>query len=236
MIEKRSGAARGQTRLDWLDSRHSFSFAGYHDPARMGWGPLRVINDDRIAPAAGFEPHGHRDMEIITYVVDGALAHRDSLGNGTDIRAGEVQRMSAGRGVRHSEFNALAEAPTRLLQIWVVPAATDLAPGYAQQAVSPSALAAGWALLVSGDGREGSLTLNQHADIHAARPRAGQVLTHRFAPGRLGYLQVVSGQFALGDLRLEAGDGVAMADEAGFALTAQSAGECLLFDLPPGAR
>ena len=236
MIEKRSGAARGQTRLDWLDSRHSFSFAGYHDPARMGWGPLRVINDDRIAPAAGFEPHGHRDMEIITYVVDGALAHRDSLGNGTDIRAGEVQRMSAGRGVRHSEFNALAEAPTRLLQIWVVPAATDLAPGYAQQAVSPSALAAGWALLVSGDGREGSLTLNQHADIHAARPRAGQVLTHRFAPGRLGYLQVVSGQFALGDLRLEAGDGVAMADEAAFTLTAQSAGECLLFDLPPGAR
>ncbi|MCB1937930.1 MAG: pirin family protein [Rhodocyclaceae bacterium] len=236
MIEKRSGAARGQTRLDWLDSRHSFSFAGYHDPARMGWGPLRVINDDRIAPAAGFEPHGHRDMEIITYVVDGALAHRDSLGNGTDIRAGEVQRMSAGRGVRHSEFNALAEAPTRLLQIWIVPAATDLAPGYAQQAVSPSALAAGWALLVSGDGREGSLTLNQHADIHAARPRAGQVLTHRFAPGRLGYLQVVSGQFALGDLRLEAGDGVAMADEAAFTLTAQSAGECLLFDLPPGAR
>ena len=236
MIEKRSGAARCQTRLDWLDSRHSFSFAGYHDPARMGWGPLRVINDDRIAPAAGFEPHGHRDMEIITYVVDGALAHRDSLGNGTDIRAGEVQRMSAGRGVRHSEFNALAEAPTRLLQIWIVPAATDLAPGYAQQAVSPSALAAGWALLVSGDGREGSLTLNQHADIHAARPRAGQVLTHRFAPGRLGYLQVVSGQFALGDLRLEAGDGVAMADEAAFTLTAQSAGECLLFDLPPGAR
>ena len=236
MIEKRSGAARGQTRLDWLDSRHSFSFAGYHDPARMGWGPLRVINDDRLAPAAGFEPHGHRDMEIITYVVDGALAHRDSLGNGTDIRAGEVQRMSAGRGVRHSEFNALAEAPTRLLQIWIVPAATDLAPGYAQQAVSPSALAAGWALLVSGDGREGSLTLNQHADIHAARPRAGQVLTHRFAPGRLGYLQVVSGQFALGDLRLEAGDGVAMADEAAFTLTAQSAGECLLFDLPPGAR
>ena len=236
MIEKRSGAARGQSRLDWLDSRHSFSFAGYHDPARMGWGPLRVINDDRIAPAAGFEPHGHRDMEIITYVVDGALAHRDSLGNGTDIRAGEVQRMSAGRGVRHSEFNALAEAPTRLLQIWIVPAATDLAPGYAQQAVSPSALAAGWALLVSGDGREGSLTLNQHADIHAARPRAGQVLTHRFAPGRLGYLQVVSGQFALGDLRLEAGDGVAMADEAAFTLTAQSAGECLLFDLPPGAR
>ena len=236
MIEKRSGAARGLTRLDWLDSRHSFSFAGYHDPARMGWGPLRVINDDRIAPAAGFEPHGHRDMEIITYVVDGALAHRDSLGNGTDIRAGEVQRMSAGRGVRHSEFNALAEAPTRLLQIWIVPAATDLAPGYAQQAVSPSALAAGWALLVSGDGREGSLTLNQHADIHAARPRAGQVLTHRFAPGRLGYLQVVSGQFALGDLRLEAGDGVAMADEAAFTLTAQSAGECLLFDLPPGAR
>ena len=236
MIEKRSGAARGQTRLDWLDSRHSFSFAGYHDPARMGWGPLRVINDDRIAPAAGFEPHGHRDMEIITYVVDGALAHRDSLGNGTDIRAGEVQRMSAGRGVRHSEFNALAEAPTRLLQIWIVPAATDLAPGYAQQAVSPSALAAGWALLVSGDGREGSLTLNQHADIHAARPRAGQVLTHHFAPGRLGYLQVVSGQFALGDLRLEAGDGVAMADETAFTLTAQSAGECLLFDLPPGAR
>ena len=236
MIEKRSGAARGQSRLDWLDSRHSFSFAGYHDPARMGWGPLRVINDDRIAPAAGFDPHGHRDMEIITYVIDGALAHRDSLGNGTDIRAGEVQRMSAGRGVRHSEFNALAEAPTRLLQIWIAPVATNLAPGYAQQAVSPSALAAGWALLVSGDGREGSLTMNQRADIYATRPRAGQVLTHRFAPGRLGYLQVVSGQFALGDLRLEAGDGVAMADEAAFTLTAQSAGECLLFDLPPGAR
>ena len=236
MITLRKSSDRGYADHGWLKSFHSFSFADYFDPAHMGVGNLRVINEDRIAPGTGFGTHGHRDMEIVSYVLDGALAHRDSLGNGTDIRAGEVQRMSAGRGVRHSEFNALAEAPTRLLQIWIVPAATDLAPGYAQQAVSPSALAAGWALLVSGDGREGSLTLNQHADIHAARPRAGQVLTHRFAPGRLGYLQVVSGQFALGDLRLEAGDGVAMADEAAFTLTAQSAGECLLFDLPPGAR
>jgi len=232
MIEIRPSEQRGQTRIDWLDSHHSFSFADYFDPDRMGWGPLRVINDDLIEPSAGFDTHGHRDMEIVTWVLDGAIAHRDSMGNVTRIEAGEVQHMSAGAGVMHSEFNPDGQRPCRLLQIWFLPRSRGIPPAYGQRAISGEALNNQWCLLVSGDGREDSLPMHQAADLFATQLDAGHRLTHRFKPGRLGYLQVTGGVLQVGELRLEDGDGLVIKDEAVLEVTAASAASGVLFDLP----
>lgn len=233
MITLRTAADRGHGQHGWLDSRHTFSFADYHDPAEMGWGVLRVINEDRVAPGMGFGTHGHRDMEIVSYVLQGALAHRDSMGNGTVIRPGEVQRMSAGSGVMHSEFNASQHEPVHFLQIWIQPAARGGAPGYAQQAFPEADRRGRLRLVVSPDGRDDSITLGQDALVFAGLLEAGERTDHHFAAGRLGYLHVARGQVEINDMVLNAGDGAKIADEADITLTGRASAELLLFDLPP---
>jgi hypothetical protein len=196
----------------------------------MGFRALRVINDDRIAPGAGFGTHPHRDMEIVTYVLDGALQHRDSLGTGSVIRPGEVQRMSAGTGIRHSEFNASASEPVHLLQIWILPATTGIEPGYEQRALPPGARG-GLALVASPDGRDGSLTVHQDARVYAAQLAPGDAVTHALAGGRHAWLHVARGTVQLNGQALHAGDGAAVSDEVQLALRADDAAEVLLFDL-----
>ena len=230
MITIRRAEARGKTQLPWLDSRHTFSFGEYHDPAHMGFRALRVINDDRIAPGGGFATHPHRDMEIVTYVLDGALQHRDSLGNGSVIRPGEVQRMSAGTGIRHSEINASAAEPVHLLQIWILPADMGIEPGYEQQAL-PSAAHGGLALIASRDGREGSVTLHQDVAIYAAQLGRGETVTHALASGRHAWVHVALGDASVNGQPLHAGDAVAVSAERQLAIRADGAAEVLLFDL-----
>jgi len=231
MIEVRHAAERGATRLDWLDSRHSFAFGEYWDPAHSGFGPLRVINEDRVAPGAGFPAHGHRDMEILTWVLDGALAHRDSLGSGAVLRPGELQRMTAGSGIRHSEFNASAAAPVHFLQIWIQPERAGLAPGYDQRAFDGDEIRDRLRLVASRDGRSGSLSLARDADVYAARLTAGATLTHPLAAGRRAWLQVAHGRVRVGDTWLAAGDGAAITGERLVTITAEADAEVLLFDL-----
>jgi redox-sensitive bicupin YhaK (pirin superfamily) len=232
MIEIRDGGDRGETRMAWLDSRHSFSFGDFYDPARMGFGPLRVINEDRVAPGGGFPTHGHRDMEIITWVLDGALAHRDSLGSGAVIRPGELQAMRAGTGIRHSEFNASAEEPVHFLQIWIVPERQGLTPGYAQKAFEAAELDGRLRLLVSQNGRDGSLPIAQDADLWAGRTGdTGGVLWHRPAAGRRAWLQVARGALRLGETPLRAGDAAIIEAEDEIRIDAEAAAEVLLFDL-----
>ncbi|MEO8606070.1 MAG: pirin family protein [bacterium] len=229
MLTVRPAAARGHVHIDWLDSRHSFSFGEYHDPAHMGFRALRVINEDHVAPAGGFGTHPHRDMEIVTWVLDGALEHRDSLGTGSVIRPGEVQRMSAGTGIRHSEINASQTAPVHLLQIWLLPERAGLAPSYEQKTVrfeTPTLR-----LIASHDGRDGSVTIHQAADVWAARLPSGALTTHTLAPGRHAWLQVARGDVTLNGTALHAGDGVAISDEQQLEVRADSASEVLLFDL-----
>lgn len=231
MIEVRRSAERGKTAIDWLDSRHSFSFGEYWDPAHMGFGPLRVINEDRVAPGGGFPTHGHRDMEILTWVLDGALAHRDSLGSGSVLRRGELQRMTAGTGIRHSEFNAAQDAPVHFLQIWIQPEQTGLAPGYEQRAFDGDGSRDRLRLVASRDGRSGSLSLARDAHVYAARLTAGTTLTQPLAPGRRAWLQVARGRVRLGELALDAGDGAAITGENVITLEAETGAEVLLFDL-----
>ena len=232
MIEVRAGGDRGVSSTGWLDSRHSFSFGDYYDPAHMGFGALRVINEDQVVPGGGFPTHGHRDMEILTWVLEGALAHRDSLGSGAVIRPGELQAMRAGTGIRHSEFNASDDQPVHFLQIWIIPERTGLRPGYAQQAFAPEELEGCFRLLASRDGRDGSLKIAQDADLWAARtPAEGGVLMHRPAAGRRLWLQVARGRVRIGDTRLSAGDGVAVEAAAELRIEADGAAEVLLFDL-----
>lgn len=232
MIKIRRGADRGQTKLAWLDSRHSFSFAGYRDREHMGFGSLRVINEDRVAPGSGFDPHGHRDMEIITYVLSGKLAHRDSLGNGSVIGPGEVQRMSAGTGIVHSEYNQSGEAPVHLLQIWIEPRSAGLKPSYEQQAIDDDRLVGQFAILASSDGRDGSVRIHQDTDLYGSRLAPGDSVTHSFRQRRKGWLQVARGALALDGLTLEAGDGVAIAEEQAVTITsAEDGAEVLLFDM-----
>jgi redox-sensitive bicupin YhaK (pirin superfamily) len=231
MVTHRPAAARGHTRLGWLDSFHTFSFGDYHDPAHMGFRTLRVINDDRVAPGGGFAPHGHRDMEILTWVLEGALQHRDSLGNGSVIRPGDAQRMSAGTGITHSEFNASADAPVHLLQIWILPRRSDLAPGYEQRLFPPDDRRGRLRLIAAGDAREGAVTIHQDAFVWAALLAPGDAVTHRLAPGRNAWVQVARGAVRLGDVALAEGDGAAVSDEPGVALAATAAAEILLFDL-----
>lgn len=230
MIIRRPGAQRGYADHGWLKSFHSFSFAGYYDPQHMGWGNLRVINEDRVAAGTGFGRHGHRDMEIISYVLSGELAHRDSLGNVTAIPAGDVQRMSAGRGVEHSEFNN-AEVETHFLQIWIVPEHTGIAPGYEQKTVASADKRGRLRLLASPDGRDGSLSINADAAIHAGCFDGSEAAEFAIDPARKAYVHLVRGALEVNGHTLHSGDALLMYDEARVTLARGSDAEVLVFDL-----
>jgi quercetin 2,3-dioxygenase len=232
MMQIRKSQERGHANHGWLDSYHTFSFAGYYDPEHMGFGDLRVINEDRVEGGQGFPTHPHQDMEIITYVLEGALAHRDSMGNSSVIRPGEVQRMSAGTGVRHSEYNALPDRQTHFLQIWLYPARAGIAPGYEQKAFSAEEKKNRLRLLVSPDGRDGSLHINQDAFLYGAALEPDRSVEHAFSAGRKGYLHIARGSAWIGKQLLSAGDGVALSDPGTISLQAEIAAEILLFDLP----
>lgn len=232
MFEIRRANERGQADHGWLRSAHTFSFAGYHDPQFMGFGPLRVINEDRVIGGKGFGTHPHNNMEIISYVLSGALEHRDSMGTGSVIRPGEVQLMSAGTGVTHSEYNASATDPVHFLQIWIIPSEQGTTPRYQQKAFADDVRAAGWTLLVSPDEESEALTIGQDARLYGTLLESGATRTHVLPEGRLGWLQVASGAVRLQGERLAAGDGVAFADERELTITGVDDAELLLFDLP----
>jgi redox-sensitive bicupin YhaK (pirin superfamily) len=231
MIEPRRAQDRGHADHGWLNSHHSFSFADYHNPSRMGYSSLRVINEDRVAPGAGFPTHSHRDMEIISYVLAGALEHRDSLGNGSTIRPGDVQRMSAGRGVRHSEYNASQNEPVHFLQIWLLPERAGIEPGYEQQHYPESERRGQLRLIASHDGDTGSVRVHQDARVYASLLQSGESLQYTPAPGRHCYVHVARGELALNGDSLVAGDAAAIADEPVLLLSAPGMAEFLLFDL-----
>ncbi len=231
MITLRKAGERGHQDHGWLDTHHTFSFADYYDPRHMGFGPLRVINDDRIAGGGGFPPHPHRDMEIVTYVVDGALQHEDSMGNGSVIQAGDVQRMSAGRGVVHSEFNASESEPVHLLQIWIVPEHRGLSPSYEQKFFGADEKRGKLRLIASPDGESGSVRIQKDARMFASVLDGGAEVAHTIAKGRKGWLHVVKGSVELNGQLLEGGDGAAIDGEERLALTSMRAGEILLFDM-----
>jgi redox-sensitive bicupin YhaK (pirin superfamily) len=232
MITVRSATERGHADHGWLDTYHSFSFADYHDPEHMGFSVLRVLNDDRVAAGGGFPPHGHRDMEIVTYVLDGGLQHRDNMGNGSVIRPGVVQRMSAGTGVVHSEFNASRHDPVHLIQIWILPRERDLEPSYEEKSVAAPDVATGLSLVASPDGRAGSVTIHQDASLYVARLDAGASARLELAPGRKAYVHVAIGDATLNDVPLAEGDGARVVDEAGIRLNSKGGAEVLVFDLP----
>ncbi len=232
MITLRKAAERGRGSHGWLESRHTFSFAGYHDPAHMGISNLRVINDDRVAPAKSFATHGHRDMEIVSYVLEGALAHRDSMGNGSVIRPGDVQRMSAGSGVTHSEYNASDVEPVRFLQIWLLPNRRGIAPGYAQRHFDRAERSGRLRLLVSPDGRDDSLSSSQDADLYGALLDAGETVRFTAARGGPVYVHVATGEVELDGARLAEGDGATLEGASTLEITGIAAADVLLFDLP----
>ncbi|WP_020471780.1 pirin family protein [Zavarzinella formosa] len=231
MITIRPANARGVTDFGWLDSRHSFSFGEYRDPANMGFRTLRVINDDRVAPGGGFPTHPHRDMEIVTWVLEGALEHKDSLGTGSVIRAGDLQRMTAGTGIFHSEFNPSPTEAVRLLQIWIFPEARGLVPGYDQRSFPAAERIGQLKLVASRTGRDGSISMAQNADLFAAALLPEQTVTHTFEPGRSGWVQVATGSVCLNGQILKEGDGAAITDESKMELTGVTSGETLVFDL-----
>jgi quercetin 2,3-dioxygenase len=231
MIVKRPAAERGHFDHGWLDTSHTFSFADYHDPTHMGFRSLRVLNEDRVAPGKGFGTHSHRDMEIITYVLEGALAHADSMGNRSTIVPGDVQRMSAGTGVTHSEFNGQRDRPVHFLQIWLVPDRRGLTPGYEQKAIPEAEERGVLRLVASRDGREGSVTIHQDADLYASRLLPGERVKHALAEGRHAWLQMVSGRVELNGTELGAGDGAAVSQETGLEVVALEPAHFLLFDL-----
>ena len=229
MIQVRKSDSRGRTRIDWLDSYHSFSFGEYYDPAAMNWGPLRVINEDVVAPGAGFPTHPHRDMEILTWVLEGELAHKDSTGGAETIKPGELQRMSAGTGIRHSEYNASKTLPVHLLQIWLVPATGGLVPGYEQK--SFDGLDGRLRLVASPDAAEGSLTLHQDARLYVGRFSAGDKASLPTQNGRVQWVQVARGRASLNGIELQAGDGAAVHGEEALRIAANDAAELLVFDM-----
>jgi quercetin 2,3-dioxygenase len=232
MLTHRRAEERGRADFGWLDSRHTFSFGHYHDPDHMGFGPLRVINDDRVAPGAGFPTHPHSDMEIISYVLDGALEHRDSLGTGSVIRPGDVQRMSAGTGIRHSEFNASKTEPVHFLQIWIIPEQRGLAPGYEQKAFGDDEKRNRLRLVGSRSGRDGSVTIHRDVDLYATRLDEGVTVRHDVRAGRAAWLQVARGTATVDGTQLHPGDGIAVASAGRLALTGTSNdAEILLFDM-----
>ncbi len=227
MITPRRSEERGHGSHGWLESRHTFSFASYADPLHMGYGDLRVINDDRVSPSQGFGMHSHSNMEILSYVIEGELAHRDSMGNASTIGCGDVQRMSAGTGVMHSEYNPSDKHPVHFLQIWILPNARGLQPGYEQKHFPEERKQNRLCLVASLDGREGSLTINQDADVYATIPLEGVSLPLR--RGRIVYLHVVKGNLRLDGMDLEAGDGAKISNENSLEL--KGSGEALIFDL-----
>jgi len=238
MTYLRPADERGLASFGWLESRHSFSFGSYFDPRHPGFAPLRVINEDRVVPGRGFDTHGHRDMEILTVVLDGALAHRDSLGNGSLITPGDVQRMTAGSGIRHSEYNASEEAPVHFLQLWIEPDSAGLTPGYEQRHFDPAGRRNGLQLWASRGGRDGSLHLNQDVDFYGGQLDAGRTLRHAMAAGRRLWLQIVDGRVDADGIALATGDGLGLVDVDGVELRATADTELLLFDManPLGAQ
>jgi hypothetical protein len=231
MRQLRAASARGHANHGWLDSHHTFSFADYYDEAHLGFRALRVINDDRVAPGMGFGTHPHRDMEIISWVVDGALAHQDSTGGAGVITPGDVQAMRAGTGVRHSEFNGSKTAPVRFLQIWLLPNRQGLPPGYAQRRWSAEEKQGRLVLVAAPGGPEGALDVACDAKLYARRFAKGESATHALAPGRAAWVQVVTGELQVDGQRLTEGDGLAISDEASVTFTGTAQSEVLLFDL-----
>ena len=231
MIAVRRSNDRGAVNMGWLNAKHSFSFGNYYDPDHMGFGPLRVINEDRIEPSQGFGTHGHKDMEIVTYIIEGALEHKDSMGNGSVIRRGDVQRMTAGTGVMHSEFNHSAEVQTHLLQIWLLPEESGLAPGYEDRTFAEADKKNQLRLIVSRDARDGSLQINQDADVFASVLETGASLTHQLRDSRSAWVQVIRGQVALNSEKLDAGDGASVSKSCELEMTALEEAEFLLFDM-----
>jgi redox-sensitive bicupin YhaK (pirin superfamily) len=232
MITLRPSSSRGKADFGWLDSRHSFSFGRYYDPAHMGFRALRVINEDRVAPGKGFGQHPHEDMEILSYVVSGQLAHRDTLGHTEVLRPGQVQRMTAGEGIEHSEFNPSPTEPVHFLQIWLLPERAGLKPSYEQADAPPVDAATGLSLLAAPAGvGGGAVSVHQDVRLYAARPRADRPAVVALAPGRHAWVQVISGEVELNGRPLRAGDGAAVSGESTLTLTSAGAAEALVFDL-----
>ena len=231
MLAIRPADDRGLANLGWLNSRHTFSFGHYYDPQFMGFGPLRVINEDRVKPSQGFGTHGHSDMEIISYVLDGALEHRDSLGTGSIIRPGDVQRMTAGTGVRHSEYNASSTDPVHFLQIWIIPEKNGLEPSYEQKAFSDDEKRGQLRLVGSRDGRDGSVMIHQDVDLYASLLGANDSVSYELGEDRNGWVQVARGSVRLDDNELSAGDGVALEGARTLAFEGVGDAEILLFDM-----
>jgi redox-sensitive bicupin YhaK (pirin superfamily) len=231
MIKIRKSEERGHFNHGWLDTYHTFSFDQYYDPSHMHFGSLRVINEDRVAPGRGFPTHSHRDMEIITYVLEGGLAHRDSMGNGSIIKPGEVQRMTAGTGVAHSEANPSNTEPVHLLQIWILPKAQNLDPGYEQKMFADQLTPGKLLLIASENGRNGSVKITQDASIYAAKLESDQNVTHTLAGGRRAWLQVARGGVNLNGVELKQGDGAGITKETSLNINAREPSEVLLFDL-----
>lgn len=231
MITKRPADERGRTRTDWLDSRHTFSFNRYYDPRWSGFSDLLVVNEDWVAPAKGFGAHSHRDMEIITYIVAGALQHRDSMGNTSVIRPGEVQRMSAGTGVTHAEFNPSPDEQVHLLQIWITPEREGMTPSYEQREFAPEESENRLRLIASRAGRDGSVTVHQDAEVYGAFLEDGGEVVHELRGGRHAWVQVVKGSLKVNEVELKAGDGAAVSEEEKLSIRADEPSEILLFDL-----
>ncbi len=232
MLQIRKSTSRGRAEHGWLSSRHTFSFGHYHDPRYMGFGPLRVINEDRVTPAEGFGTHGHRDMEIVSYVLSGALEHKDSMGTGSVLHYGDVQRMSAGSGVTHSEFNHSSDAPVHFLQIWIMPERNGLQPSYEEKHFPADSKRGQLRLIASPDGSDGSVTVHQDARIYAAIVDGEDVIEQPLTPGRGAYLQVARGGLTVNGIALEQGDALQISDESSIRLSEGKDAEVLLFDLP----
>ena len=231
MITLRRSDERGYNKIDWLESRHSFSFGDYYDPAHESFGSLRVINEDWIRGGAGFPPHSHRDMEIVTYILDGAIAHKDSTGGGGTIRPGEIQRMSAGSGITHAEFNASPTETCHLLQIWIMPSRRGIEPGYEQKAINAEAVKNHFGRIAAPEPRQNEVRLVQDAEIWVARLDADVEAIHPLAQGRKAWLQVARGEVTIGDETLKAGDAAALTDQTQITVRSKAPSEVLLFDL-----
>lgn len=232
MLQIRHSEERGAANHGWLNSHHSFSFGSYHDPKHMGFGPLLVINEDRVTPGQGFGTHGHRDMEIISYVLDGALEHKDSMGTGSVLHYGDVQRMSAGNGVRHSEFNHSTTDGLHFLQIWIQPNVTGIPPSYEEKHFTPESKRGKLRLIASGDGRQGSVLIHQDAAIYASILQEGEQAEHALDEGRIAYVHLIRGSLVVNGTPLKAGDALKLTQEAAVTLTQAEDAEVLVFDLP----